>query len=149
MLEASETDTLDPGACETVRVMTGKAVEAGTDRDVVDHVLPGEDRVALEHVADARRDAGHQLAVDADGAEARRFEAGDEREGRGLAAARWPDDSAELALDDPHVESAQRGKRRAGGRHESLRHARELDGDVPSAPACHRAETLRSVRRRG
>jgi hypothetical protein len=70
------------------------------ERDVLEHGLVREQRVALEdhaHVAAVRRQVGDRLPVEDDAALARLLEARDHQQRRGLAGAALPQQRHELA----------------------------------------------------
>src|SRR5438874_1671696 len=115
-LEPFEADPRDPPAGLDVRGTGVDPAEARAHGHVVEHALPGEDRIALEHVADAPTDRAHRLAEDVDRTRARRLQSRDERQGRGLAASGRADDGRELARRDYEAEAAKRGERLAGAR---------------------------------
>jgi len=130
ILEAGEAYPRDPVACAFARFFGVHAVIAGARGDVLEDALPGEDGVGLEDEADALRDAVEGLAVDEHLPLARRLEAGDETEGRGLAAAGRPDDGAELArrhLEGKVFERRVDGPRR---RQKALANAGQSDGPL-------------------
>ncbi len=67
------------------------------------------ERVALEdhrHAALLRREAGDILVVEPHASRARGFEAGDEPQRRGLAAARRPDQHEKFAVGDGEIQVA-------------------------------------------
>src|SRR5205814_9743969 len=103
------------------------AAKARTGRDVVEHALPRKDRVDLEDVADITSDAPHRCAADQHVALARWLEPRDQSERRRLAAARGPDDRAELAVPDREIEVAKCRVRRTRRRQETLGHMPKLD----------------------
>ena len=73
------------------------------ERDVLGHVEVLEQRVGLEHRVDVAlvgRHGGDVLAVEPDRARRRLLEAGDQPQGRRLAAARRPEQREELPLPD-------------------------------------------------
>src|SRR5947207_8349145 len=102
-LEAGEADSLDPIPRTLLGLALLDAAKARTGRDVVEHALPRKDRVDLEDVADITSDAPHRCAADHHVALARWLEPGDQSERRRLAAARGPDDRAELAVPDSEI----------------------------------------------
>ena len=75
--------------------------------DVVAHIEVWEDRIVLKHHVDRPaigRNGGHGVTVDLDLACARRLEARDQPQQRGLPAARWAEQGEELALLDLQVD---------------------------------------------
>src|SRR5438046_2898182 len=128
VLEAGEANTRDPVASPLPRVAVGNTPIARPRRHVLEHGLPGEDRVGLEHVTDALGDADNRLAEDLDLTLARRLQAGDESERGRLPASGGPDHGAELARLNLEVQVSQRGVNAARGREESLGDTAKLDG---------------------
>ena len=128
VLEAGEANTRDPVASPLPRVAVGNTPIARPRRHVLEHGLPGEDRVGLEHVTDALGDADNRLAEDLDLTLARRLQAGDESERRRLPASGGPDHGAELARLNLEVQVSQRGVNAARGREEPLGDTAKLDG---------------------
>ncbi len=76
VLEARKADAAQPVHGEFGRLPLRSAEKDRTDHHVVEHGLPREQRVGLEHVADALCDAVDDVTADLHGAGARRFEAG-------------------------------------------------------------------------
>src|SRR5207248_6528939 len=82
---------------------------AQAERDVVPDVEPREARILLEHDADPGRDlAADRLALEADGAGARRRQPGERLQQRGLAAAGRSHDGDEFARGEIEVEGPER-----------------------------------------
>src|SRR5215204_5658354 len=115
---ARDADALLHAARELVRVAAGRVPEAGeveelagnplalrsrhaahlgTEGDILEHGLPGEEREGLEDDAAVRPRPGDRTVADADLAGGRRDEACDHVEDRALAAAGGTDDRDELA----------------------------------------------------
>ena len=126
-LEPGEPDTPDPVLRQAVGLRAVDAPQPRPGRDVVEDVLPREDRIDLEHVADRPTDAGHRLAVEKHLALARRLEPRDQRQRRRFPAAGRADDRAELANVNAQIQVPQRGVRRAGRREKAFRDAAQLD----------------------
>ncbi len=78
--------------------------------DIVEHRHVAEERIVLEHEADAalaRIDPEHALSFDPDVARIRPFEPGDDAQKRRLARARGPEQSQELAAVDRQADALQ------------------------------------------
>src|SRR5512142_3266498 len=142
-LEAGETHTRDPLARLLVRGAAVAPAEARPHRDIVQDVLPREDRITLEDVADPASDATHRLAEHPHRPEAGRLEPGDERERRRLPAAGRPDDRAELARRDGQIQVAKRREGLPRRRDESLRDALQLDRGAVVRSLDHDQGTVR------
>ena len=89
------------------------ARDLGTDQRVGQHGAPGQQAVVLEHEAAVAAGPVERAAVEQDRAGARRLEARDDAQERGLAAAARPDDRDEFAASRPqgrclqHLELAE------------------------------------------
>ena len=84
-------------------------LEHHAEIDVLDHRVPGKQRVLLEHEGDVvRHRPAHRLAGDFHGAGGRRHQAADDVEQGGLAAAARPDQTEQLAARDVERGVAQR-----------------------------------------
>ena len=91
------------------------ALEHHAEIDVLEHRVPGKQRVLLEHEGDVvRHRPAHGLAGDVHCAGGRRHQAADDVEQRGLAAAARPDQAEQLAARDVERGVAER-EDRAGG----------------------------------
>src|SRR6266576_4651098 len=100
ILETGQPNAGDPLSRSDAGLGGGRAMVAGTRRDVAQHRLPGEDGIALENVADAIGNALDRAAFDPDLARAGGLQARNQSERRRFAAAGRPDHGAELAVGD-------------------------------------------------
>ena len=108
VLEAFEPDELEQlhGA-----LAVGSADRAGdfaADDGVGEHRAPRQQAVVLEHKAAVGAGLAHGAAVEQHFAGRRVFEAGDDAQERGLAAAARPDHGNEFAALDVEIDAAQR-----------------------------------------
>ncbi|ENN84083.1 hypothetical protein RHSP_79036 [Rhizobium freirei PRF 81] len=119
MQELGEPDAGEPVLGSLFRHGLRLAAEKRAGHDVFDNVLPREERVRLEHEADARVDAADRTAHQPDFAGAGLRKTGDEIERRRLAAACRSDNGDEFTALDGHVEIAKCRQRLAGRRYET------------------------------
>jgi hypothetical protein len=110
VLEAGQADPFDPLSGAVACLIAADLAVAQPDRDIVQDVLPGQDRVVLEHVADPVGDSGHDFAVHLNRAGGCRLKSGDERQRRRLAASCGADDADELASGDLEVDVDEGGE---------------------------------------
>src|SRR6266404_5848845 len=108
MLETGQAHPPDPVHCAGVRLLPLLAAVDRAGGDVVQHIAPRKDGIGLEYEADARIDALDRPAPHPHRAAAGSAEPGDQPERGRLAAARGPDDRAELSLAHRQVEVTQR-----------------------------------------
>src|SRR5712692_116355 len=120
VLETGQPDARDPIARALARLSFSLAAEQRAGDDVAEHILPREDRVSLEDIADARVDALHGLAHHLHRTFARPLQAGDETQGGGFATAGRPNHGEELAVGDRQVDVTDRGVGLASWRREPL-----------------------------
>src|SRR6185312_16708655 len=107
-LEAAEPDQAQQGEDALLDLGAGLAADLEADHGVGQDSAPGQQIVGLEDEAAIGAGVGHHTAVEAHRPAARRLEAGDDAQQRGLAAAARPDDGDELAGADREVDGAQR-----------------------------------------
>jgi hypothetical protein len=131
VLELPEADPAQPITRAVACLRLVRAAEAGTDLDVLEHRLPRQQRVGLEHESDVTADGVDRVPVNTDVAFARALQAGDQRQRGGLAAAARADHGAELTGLDREVDVRQRGEDRAGRGAEALAHTAQLDRGLP------------------
>ena len=109
LLEPGQADGPDPGR----RLLAGRVFACApidrTQGDVVDDVLPRQDRVLLEHIAHPRGDIGYVLAAYQDTAGRWRFKAGHEGQGGRLTASCGADDRDKFPGADVDVQVSDRG----------------------------------------
>src|SRR5262249_35202526 len=86
---------------------THPAGDLAADDRVGEHGAPGQEVVGLEHETAVASRPGYRAAVEIDLAGACRFEAGNDAQKRGLAAARRPDHSNECPAFDRKVDVLQ------------------------------------------
>ena len=107
--EPHQVERAHDAACQ---FLAAHAAPSQAERDIVAHRQMREQRIGLEHQPEppaVRRRAGHVDAVDAHRAGARRDQAGDHAQHRGLAAARRPQQRHELAGAHVEVEAGDHG----------------------------------------
>src|SRR5216684_5480525 len=124
VLETGQPDTRDPIVSALARLGFWLTAEQRAGDDVAEHILPGEDRVSLEDIANARVDALHGFAHHLHRTFTRPLQAGDETQGGGFAGAGRPNHGDELTRRDAEGEVPYRGVGLARWRREPL-------GDVP------------------
>ncbi len=126
--ELGQPDLAHPFFGKAIGLVAAGAAEQRPRRHVVQHGAPREDRVGLEHEADARIDAGHSVAHQPHLAGARLEQAGDQAQRGRFAASRRSDDGDELALAHAHGEVAQSHGGSAVGRDKAAGDTLEFDG---------------------
>ena len=96
---------------------SGHAARPGPELDVLQHRVPGEQRVLLEHHAAVRAGAADGLAVDENRTTGRADEAGGHVEQRRLATAARPEQALEAVLRhfEREILHGNRGPRAASG----------------------------------
>src|SRR5260221_5986589 len=124
VLEPGKSNTRDPIARMLERLGFWLTAEQRASGDIAEHVLPGEDRIRLEDIANARVNALHGLSHHLHRTCAGPLQAGDETQGSGFAAAGRADHRAELAGCDAEGDVPYRSVSLASGRQKAL-------GDVP------------------
>src|SRR5207253_8681326 len=117
----------DPLSCPVAGLAAGSPVIAGPGGHILEHRLPGKDRVGLEDVADAVRNTPDSASLDPDLTDARWLQARNQRQGGRLAAAGGPDDGAELTGRNLHREIAERRVDAAFRRSEPLGDVAQFD----------------------
>src|SRR6266566_7280166 len=120
VLEPGQSDTRDPIAGAPQRLGFWLTAEPRAGGNVAEYILPGEDRISLEDITNARVNTLHRFAHHLHLTFARPLQAGDQPQGGGFAAAGRADHGDELTGGDRHVDVADRGIRLAGGRQKPL-----------------------------
>src|SRR6266566_3770128 len=124
VLEPGKSNTRDPIARMLERLGFWLTAEPRAGGNVAEYILPGEDRIRLEDIANARVNALHGLSHHLHRTCAGPLQAGDETQGGGFAAAGRADHRAELARRDAEGDVPYRRVGLASGRQKAL-------GDVP------------------
>ncbi len=128
VFESSQSDTRDPIARALECLGFWLAAKQRTRGDITQHVLPGEDGIGLEDIANARVNALHGFAHHLHFTGAWPLQTGDEAQGGGFAAAGRADHRAELARRDAEGEVPYGGVGLSGGRAEAFADVPQFDG---------------------
>src|SRR5690606_28705525 len=112
--KAAEADAIEPVARGLVALLLPDSPHLQSEGDVLDHRLPGEDRIFLEDDA-VQGLPRHRPRPDVDAAGADVLEPRQHPQEGGLAAARGTDDTDELAVGDVEAEIAEGGNRPGRG----------------------------------
>src|SRR3954452_9765709 len=108
MLEAGESVAMEQRQCPLARLAQRNALDFHAENGVVEHGSPRQQKILLQHVADAADRAGGVAAIAHPAAGARLEQPGDDVENGALAAPRWPDQADETALRDRQRDRGQR-----------------------------------------
>jgi hypothetical protein len=144
VFEFGEADKLDPLAGFAFGRAAGSTGHEGAEHDVLFDGLPGEEGVGLEDHAAIRAGAGDGLAIDANIAGSRCFQAGEYAGEGGFAAAGGADDAHELAFVDGERDVGKSGDRAASGL-EGFGEASDFEGDGTLAEAIETGGDLRGL----
>ena len=137
VLEPRQPHARDPVARPPARLLPRHPAVDRPGGDVVQHVLPWEDRIGLEHVAGVAADPRNGLAEHEHPAPAGRFEPGDQTQRGRFAGSRRTDDRAELAARHRQREIADRRVERPARRPEPLGDLVQRNRRLPAGLRVH------------